>query len=268
MQDVRTGISFRPAGSESRGRPVMNAAVAPGPAAESGASEAVLMVALDPTTDGRVREAMRDLNVSIQTALNSDVALSTLRSRSIRLVWCGYPLPHLLLRHFLQLVRNPVCESRRCGIIVVSIPELLSGATRFVGEGANAVVPRWAPVSALADAAQRLLKAPPRYPARHGTLVRVYSSTGDPIPVAAVANISASGLLLESDERPPLGSECVAEVSYTDLPDCLSLPSRVVRHTRPGRERHSGFALQFAAPPPELGHHLAAVISGAELLSG
>lgn len=246
----------------------MDATRAPQPASDTRVSAKVLLVALDPTTDGRVREAMSELDVSVQSVFNSDAALSTLRSQPIRLVWCGYPLPHLLLRHFLQLVRNPVCESRRCGVIVLSIPELLSGATRFVGEGANAVVPRWAPVSTLAEAARRLLATPPRYGPRHGTLVRLYSSGGDPIPVSGVANISASGLLLESEERPALGSECVAEISYSDLPDCLSLPSRVVRHTRPGREHHSGFALQFASPPPDLDRHLAAVTSGANPLSG
>ncbi|MCG6964444.1 MAG: PilZ domain-containing protein [Acidobacteria bacterium] len=205
---------------------------------------------------------MKEMDVSLQSVSNSDAALSALRSQPVQLVWCGYPLPHLLLRHFLQLIRNPVCESRHCGIIVLSIPELLSGATRFVGEGANAVIPRWAPASALTDAARRLLEAPRRYLPRQGTLIRLYSSGGVSIPVNAVANISASGLLLESEERPPLGSECVAEISYSDLPDCLSLPSRVVRHTRAGREHHSGFALQFAAPPPELDRHLATIAPG------
>lgn len=246
----------------------MDATRAPRPAPGLGVSGRVLLVALDSTTDGRVREAMRELDVSMQSVTDSEAALTTLRSQPIQLVWCGYPLPHLLLRHFLQLVRSPVCESRRCGIIVLSIPELLSGATRFVGEGANAVIPRWAPVSNLTDAAKRLLETPQRYHPRPGTLVSLHSSGGDPIPVNAVANISASGLLLESEARPPLGSECVAEITYSDLPDRLSLPARVVRHTRPGREHHSGFALQFAAPPPELDRHLAILASGAETHQG
>jgi len=222
------------------------------PAAAGEGEAYALLVALDPTTKTRVATVLSGLALSMLSVDDGESALTILSAEDVRTVWCNYPLPRLLLRHFLSRVRSPACKGRFCGIVVLSIPELLSGANRFLGEGANIVLPRWAPTAALTHAARKLLEIAPRYRLAETATVRVEDPEGRLLPVDGVANISSSGMLLLSAERPILGAECVAELSAPELASPIRLRSRVIRHAQPAREGHQGFAVQFTPPPTDL----------------
>ncbi|NOZ95535.1 MAG: hypothetical protein GXP47_12490 [Acidobacteria bacterium] len=207
-----------------------------------------MVVALDTQTLLRVETALGGLGCTLVTADNATLALKDLCLHEHSLVVCNYPLPHLLLRHFLQRLRHATCASRHCSMVVLAIPELLSGASRFVGHGANAVLPRWVPQTQLEEALRRLLDVPERCPPSSGLEVRVRNPDGSLIPAEGVVNISASGLLLRSPVRPMLGATVKTVISHPDLEEPLNLPARVVRHTRPGREEMAGFAVTFSGP--------------------
>ncbi len=210
-----------------------------------------MLVALDTQTLFRIETALDGLGCTPVTADNATLALKDLCLHEYSLVVCNYPLPHLLLRHFLQRVRHATCASRHCSMVVLAIPELLSGASRFIGHGANAVLPRWVPQTALEEALGKLLEVPERALPSPELEVRVQNPDGSLIPAEGVVNISASGLLLRSPVRPMLGATVRTVISHPGLREPLALPARVVRYTRPGREEVDGFAVTFSGPSLE-----------------
>jgi len=207
-----------------------------------------MLIALDPPTRAKVEVSLADLRCTISPADNAAQALQALCAKKHDLIVMAYPLPHLLLRHFLQRLRHPVCASRRCSLVVLAIPELLTGALRFVGFGVNAVLPRWVPRAQLDLNILKLLEVPQRYPPDAELAVQIQTADGTPIPASEIVNISVSGLLVRSAVQPVLGSTLCAVLSHPRLPHPLELPARVVRFTKPARERLGGFALNFDGP--------------------
>ena len=207
-----------------------------------------LLVAIDRPTRARVSTVLSGLGLSLLAVDDAESALTILEAEDVRMVWCNYPLPRLLLRHFLSRLRSPACKGRFCGVVVLSIPELLSGANRFLSNGANAVLPKWAPTAALTHTARKLLEIAPRYRLAETATIRVESPDGLDVPVEGVANISTTGMLLLSPERPSLGTECVAELASPELSSPIRLRLRVVRHAQLAREGLKGFAVQFSPP--------------------
>jgi len=202
-------------------------------------------VALDPVMATRVTTGLADPDAQIRLSPTGDHALRLLVEEHFDLVVCNYPLPHLLLRHFLRELRSAGSASRDAGVMVLSIAELASGARRFIGRGANTVLTRWAPLSEIHQAARRLLGIARRYPAPPATRVAVTTPNGHRIAVTEVANISTSGMLVRSTQRPGIGAECVTEILFPGADDPIRVPARVVRYADPAREQAHGFALQF-----------------------
>ncbi len=211
----------------------------------------VMTVALDAATLSNVQAALAKLECTFSSAGDATRALQELCTQDHALVIASYPLPHLLLRHFLQQLRHPTCASRQTPLLVLAIPELLSGASRFIGYGANAVLPRWVARTKLASTVERLLESPRRYTPSPDLEVRLQNPDGSPIPAAGVVNISGNGLLLQSPVRPMLGATVRAVLIHPQLAQPLELPARVVRYTLPGREQFEGFAVTFAGQPLE-----------------
>ncbi len=205
----------------------------------------VLTIALDSALLTRVSTALSGLEVEVFHTPDAQSALEHLSATPHRLVLCHFPLPHLLLRHFIDELRRPGFPSRHCGLIVLSIPELLSGARRFVGQGANVVLPRWIQVKELAHSIQTLLAAPSRHRPHPATTLRVTAPDGSPLPAGEIVNISATGLLVASPARPPIGERVTARLGHPAMDRPLEIPARVVRHTFPGREEVHGFALAY-----------------------
>jgi len=207
-----------------------------------------MAIALDDLTRSHMETALAGLGCTLSVAADATEALTRLRTQEYALIILAYPLPHLLLRFFLQQLRHPASASRKGSVMVLAIPELLSGALRFVGNGANAVLPRWASRSQLVLTISKLLEVPPRYPPSPGLEVRIQKPDGSAISALGVVNLSVSGVLLRSAEQPMLGSTVRTVLSHPGLPHPLELPARVVRHTKPERESVEGFALNFDGP--------------------
>jgi len=220
-------------------------------ATEKHAIHQVMTVALDAATLSNVQAALGNMGCSFYSAHDSTRALQELCTQEFSLVIACYPLPHLLLRHFLQQLRHPTCASRHSPLLVLAIPELLSGASRFIGYGANKVLPRWVSRDQLRSMVQQLLKVPLRYVPSPELEVKIHSPDGSPIPVTRVVNVSENGLLLQSPVTPMLGSTVLTILTHPRLAHSLELPARVVRHAKPGREHVKGFAVTFSPPSTE-----------------
>jgi len=221
----------------------------------------VLVVAVDPVILTRIMTGLGDPTARVTLSPDGEGALSLLKKEPWNLVICNYPLPHLLLRNFLRELRSRTSASRACGVIVLSITELLSGAQRFVGQGANAVLTRWAPITQLHATFLRLLSVAPRFTPPPSTRVHLMTREGKKISVTSVANLSVTGALLESTQRPGIGASCVAEISLPGAERPIRVPSRVVRYTDHAREFSSGFALHFLDLDPEEAQKIARLSS-------
>ncbi len=212
----------------------------------------VLVVAVDPVILTRIMAALNDPSAQVTLSPDGSRALELLTRRHWDLVVCNYPLPHLILRTFIRELRSRTSASRSCGLVVLSIAELLSGAKRFVGAGVNAVLTRWTSIPALHATFERLLSVAPRFTPPPSTRVHLTTREGKRISVHAVANLSVTGALLESTQRPGIGIGCIAEIMLPGSDRPIRVPSRVVRYADQDREFTAGFALHFLEPAPEL----------------
>ena len=212
---------------------------------QSTRSPRVLAVALDPVMTTRLTTALADPTAVMRLSPSGEEALKSLQAEHYDLVVCNYPLPRLLLRHFLRELRSVTFASRDCGVIVLSIAELLSGAQRFLGQGANVVLTRWSPMSELHDAAHRLLSVAPRFVPPPTAKISLTTVEGRRISATGIANLSVSGALVKSTHRPPIGAACAVDLAWPEVEKPIHATSRVVRHTTAGREHLVGFALQF-----------------------
>ena len=217
----------------------------------------VLVVAADPVILTRIMNALDDPAAHVTLSPDESRALDLLKAQRWDLVVCNYPLPHLVLRSFVRELRSRTSASRSCGLIVLSITELLSGARRFVGAGVNAALARWASIPTLHATIERLLSVAPRFTPPPSTRVQIVTREGRKIAVNGVANLSITGALVESTQRPGVGASCIAEIQLPGSDRPIRVPSRVVRHTDHAREFKSGFALHFLELSPEEAQRIA-----------
>ncbi|MEM6796659.1 MAG: PilZ domain-containing protein [Acidobacteriota bacterium] len=171
-------------------------------------------------------------------------ALDLLRPCSIDLVVLSHPLPDLALADFLLALREPRTASRHCGLVAVSERKNAAEALRFVGRGINRVISKKKAPRLLAPTVKALLRVAPRRPSTVPTRLEL-PHLGSFEAVAR--NTSATGLLVETGQRPPKGTELGFELELPSERAPVFGRARVVRHTVPERERVSGLGMRIVA---------------------
>ncbi|MEM1181890.1 MAG: PilZ domain-containing protein [Acidobacteriota bacterium] len=170
-------------------------------------------------------------------------ALDLLRLCRLDLVVVRYPLPGITLESFLHTLRSRVAESHATSLVLVTERTQAPEACRFIGKGANRVLSLERAPELLAPTVRALLRIAPRKPVQFGArleMPRLGSFLG------VVRNSSRTGLLIETGQKPPRGTELRFEL---DLPTGGQVLGRakVVRHTEPVREGVVGLGMRITA---------------------
>ena len=200
-----------------------------------------LTVAIDAETRERLAPALNGSGVNLDHVPLGRDAASILAQRRFDLVVCRYPLPDMLLREFVEVVRRQGGTTRDTALMVVTAPAMESEAGLALRGLPARVTSSQAPVGRVRDVVNHLLRvAPRRVPL--GQVTATLNGAGATLR-GTVVNVSRTGMLVAGPDRPAVGSACSFVMELDE--ERVKGAAEVVRHTRPRREWVDGFAVRF-----------------------
>lgn len=161
-------------------------------------------------------------------------------------VIAGFPLQDVETRPFLTAMRKADCPSRNAAVLLVAGPEDLEDARALVGYGANRVLALDAPFAQIERAVAALTGVAPRMALRAISRVKVELSRGIKLVLCQTENISATGMLLRTDQEYPVGTEFAFELALPGVDRPIRGRALVVRSTLQRRERVTGVGVRFS----------------------
>jgi CheY-like chemotaxis protein len=161
------------------------------------------------------------------------------------LVACAYPLPDMVLRDFVAAVRHRDSASRDAAVLVLTLPEMRSEASRVLTGGRSLALSRRDPPALLSRTVRHLLGVEPRRSIDAPVRLLVDSGGGTSEVEAELVNLSRTGMLVRHRRRLGIGTRCEFELRLRGLDSPITGNSEVARHSLPARERVHGFALRF-----------------------
>ena len=128
--------------------------------------------------------------------------------------------------------------------MLLTIPEMATEARSGVQGGPFLVFSGQEPLGTLGQGAAHLLKVAPRYAPRIPTRLKTSLEDGTEGYQGWVVNLSRTGMLVTDAPMLPVGALCIFDFKLPNG-DIVRGTAEVVRHTKPRRERVTGFALHF-----------------------
>ena len=156
-----------------------------------------------------------------------------------------FPLVDVETRPFLSALRKAECPSRNVAVLLLAAPGHLEAAAELVGYGANQALPLTAPAAQIERAVAVLTGAAPRLALRAISRVKVDLSRGTKLVLCQTENISATGMLLRTDQEYPIGTEFSFELALPGIDKPIRGRAQVVRNTLQRRERVTGVGVRF-----------------------
>lgn len=155
---------------------------------------------------------------------------------------CDWPLEKVV-RSF----REPSSPSRSAAILVLAEPDQVDVARALRSRGVNRVMLVTDPPEIICDQMANLLEVAPRVQVRLATNVEAaLGSTGRELFCQTV-NLSATGMLIRTQHRPPLGTPVVFKIGLPDQFGTICGRGELVRHASSGRGGVDGIAIRFVS---------------------
>lgn len=156
-----------------------------------------------------------------------------------------FPVAEISTKQFLSVVRRAEGPCRNAAVVLLAPEALLDDANRYLGLGANAVLPEAEALELLPAKLRELIDVAPRYPLRVMSRIRGKLGLSGNTTLCQTENISVTGMLLRGDQHVPVGGEVHFELSLPGDGKPLRGTGQVVRHTFEKRERISGLGIKF-----------------------
>lgn len=158
----------------------------------------------------------------------------------------AHPLPDIDTTAFLESIRRPGSGCRSAAVVLLAAGDGWDDAQGLVGSGANQVLTGQEPATALAEVLSRLFQVAPRVRARVVSRLSVPGPLGKRRLLCQTVNLSASGMLIQTNQSCEPGTELEFELALPGEQGPVRGRARVVRQTRARRERVTGLGLQFS----------------------
>jgi CheY-like chemotaxis protein len=206
--------------------------------------KSILSVALDDETFERIAPLLRRESFSVQVVGRATEAMKMAQSDHYHLMICRYPLPDIKLREFVTAIRAAGSASRSSSLLLLTIPEMATEARSGVRGGPYLVFSGQEPLGTLGHGAAHLLQVAPRTAPRITTRLRSVVQGDSETFEAWIVNLSRTGMLVKETPMLPVGSICFFDFTLPNG-DTVRGRAEVVRHTKPRRERVTGFGVRF-----------------------
>ena len=155
---------------------------------------------------------------------------------------CDWPLEKVV-RSF----RDPASPSRGAAILVLAEPDQVDVARALRSRGVNRVMLVTDPPEIIYDQMASLLEVAPRVQIRLATNVEAaLGNTGRELFCQTV-NLSATGMLIRTQNRPPLGTPVVFKIRLSDAVGTIFGQGEIIRHATMGQGGVDGVAIRFVS---------------------
>lgn len=205
-----------------------------------------LLVGFDVATAEQVADELRKAVFFSESVDDAEAALDLTQLLPFDAVIVSYPVAGMAIDKFLTELRRAASPCRQSAVAVVAPPNNVSEATELIGRGANGVVSRDELTERLAHMLFHLIEVPPRFSLRAVSRLRVQLGHGTSLTLCQTENVSATGMLLRTDQNYPIGTRVGFEMMLPGENRALRGNAVVVRHTYQPHERVSGVGVRFA----------------------
>jgi uncharacterized protein (TIGR02266 family) len=209
------------------------------------ARRSVLVVNADEELFAKIAPLLNREALEVDRFPRAGAALDLVTQVPVDVLIVGYPLPDVGTQELLDVVRRPESPCRRSPLLLLAHRDELEEAKRFIGRGANEAIAVEESAELLQAAVSRLLAVAPRSALR--TMVRIVVNIGEgaALELSQTENLSATGMLVRTDEVYPLGSRLSFEFHLGGQGQPIRGEGEVVRQTTAGREQVRGIGVRF-----------------------
>jgi hypothetical protein len=180
----------------------------------------------------------------VQVASYEDAVMYA-QSAQVELVILGIEPTTMSLEEAIKTIRSESSASRKASLLVLAEPGTEDDAREFIGRGVNRVMLTVDPPKFLALQVAELLAIPPRATLRLSSRMLVEVEDGFEMALGAVVNLSAAGMLLETDADLEPGQHVVISIDIDPEVEPVAAKAEVVRKANPEREGIEGIGARF-----------------------
>jgi hypothetical protein len=166
-------------------------------------------------------------------------------SAQVELVILGVEPTTMSLEDAIQTIRSETSASRTASLLVLAEPGTEDGARELIGRGVNRVMLTVDPPKFIALQVAELLEIAPRATLRLSTRMLVEVEDGFEMALGAVVNLSAAGMLLQTDADLEPGQHVVISIDIDPQVEPVAAKAEVVRKADPFREGIEGVGARF-----------------------
>ncbi|MEM8932251.1 MAG: PilZ domain-containing protein [Acidobacteriota bacterium] len=156
-----------------------------------------------------------------------------------------FPLPDMEVERFLTVVRRDGSPCLRSSVLILTDTDRELEAQRFVGLGANRTINLEASAAEIQESISSVLDVAPRKAARFLARLEVRIGDSKDMFLCQTENISATGMLIRTEQRYEVGTQLEFEFTLPGDPRPMRGVSEIVRHTRSGRDSVGGIGMRF-----------------------
>jgi hypothetical protein len=183
--------------------------------------------------------------LTVVQVMSAEDATALARSDRFELVILGTEPPTMDLENAIRMIRSESSASRNASLLVLAEPGAEDGVRGLIGRGVNRVMLTVDPPKFIALQVAELLEIPPRATLRLGTRMLVEVEDGFEMALGAVVNVSAAGMLLETDADLEPGQHVVISIDIDPQVEPVAAKAEIVRKADPEREGIEGVGARF-----------------------
>ncbi len=166
-------------------------------------------------------------------------------SERVELVILAAEPTEMSLEEVVRAIRSKSSASNTTSFLVLAQPGKEDEARRLIGRGVNRVMLAVDPPKFVSQQVAELLEIAPRTTLRLTTRLLVEVADGSEEVLGAVVNMSAAGLMLETDADLEPGQHVVLSIDIDNQDEPVSAKAEVVRKADPDRDGVKGIGVRF-----------------------
>jgi DNA-binding response OmpR family regulator len=206
--------------------------------------------------------------LEVVQVISAEDAASLAYSERVDLVILDAEPTTMSLEEIVGAIRAGQSASKKTSLLVLAAPGRADTALKLVGRGVNRVMLAGDPPELLDELVAALLHVAPRTTLRLAMRFLAEVADGAEEALGAVVNLSATGMLVETDADLEPGQHVVLSLDLGAELEPLALKAEVVRRADPARDGVVGFGLRFLDLSAASRAHLGAILDRAFAAGG
>lgn len=205
----------------------------------------VLVAGVPLGSFGELAPVLDRQNLTVIKVPSYEDAMMYANAARVELIILGLEPTTMTLQQAIQTIRSQSSASRMASLLVLAEPGHEDNARQLIGHGVNRVMRTVDSPNHIGLQVAGLLDIAPRATLRLSTRMLVEVEDGFEEALAAVVNISARGLLLETDADLEPGQHVIISIDIGPQLEPVAAKAEIVRKANPKREGIEGIGARF-----------------------